>query len=494
MSRVLYGPVGDQKRIIPAPFMTISKTYQKSGNGDIIGKLYTLTLTGTIVSYMGSPYSDGTFYEGGDYPDDEVLTSDQKLGAIFRKQEALRDLFSTEGLLFEAQSDVTFAPIRCYPRINEITFAEGVWYDRCEYTIVLEADELYPMQEDSFDEYISSATESWTIDTSEEAETLADTRTYTMSHEVSAVGKRVYSTDGDGEIIKEPWQYAQDYVLARLGFDSVMALSSGVNNLPSYYNGWNHVRSENIDKAGGGFSVTENWLLASGSAIEDFTIQQTNELESPYPRVSINGNVRGFEDRSTTMGLESSKWDNVQPKFNIASGLAFTRAQAYSGLSLNAVPLNTTIGRNPLQGTIDYTFEYDARPNNLIANAKSENIVISDNIGGELFASVFVLGRTAGPVLQDLGTQQANTRSLNIEIVVDPPTYSDSPDQTEMTSVLVGQKPSNDANFSTNLNTLIAAATPSATVTNGGPFQSQPQESWDIKTGRYSYNIEWTYE
>lgn len=486
MSRVMY----DGKRIIPAPFVSINKTYQRSGNGDIIGKTYTIDVIGTIVAYMGSPDSNGDFHTGGGYPADESIDNDSRLSAIQRKQEALRELFSDEGRHFEVQALDGSNSVKCNPRVVDINFPDGLWYDKCEYTITLECDELYPEQEDVFTEYIESASEEWTISTNEQPETINSSRTYALTHTVSAVGKKFYTSTGDGSIEKQAWVQARDFVLSRLGFDSEIALSSGVNNLPSYYSGWNHVRNETPDIQGGGFSVTETWLLASGSAIEDFTIQQSDELEAPYTRVTINGNVTGLESRDSNMGILTTKWDNAHTKFIQASGWAFSRAQTYTGLNLNVTPLSFVVGRNPFQGTIDYSFEYDTRPVNLIENAKTESITISDNFDGELFASVFVLGRVDGPVLQDLSTKPANTRSLSIEIVVDPPTYPANPSVADMTDALINQKPRLDANFSTSLNNLITAAKPSADTV----YQSQPQESWDIKTGRYSYNVEWTYE
>ena len=495
-SRVLYGPVGDQSRLIPAPLITISKAYQRTGSGEVIGKTYTITVTGTIVAYMGSPLSDGTFYKLGGYPANEDIDAEDRLRAVMRKQQALRELFQLHGGQFEVYSGSGFSTLRCYPRIVSIEFPEDIWYERSNYTITMECDEIYGIGDsDEFSEYIESATEEWSIDTNEDPQAVGASTTFTLTHNISAVGKTFY--DITGAQPREAWQYAEQYVLARLGFDAYMAMSSGVNDLPSYYHGWNHLRSNQVDKKGGGFSVSESWLLASGVAIEDFTITTTSDIEAPHQRVSIQGNVTGFEERQAVGGKEmkltTTKWANAQTKFAWASGVAYTRAKEYSGLTnLNVKPLTLTVGRNPLRGTIDYTIDYDTRPLQLIEGAKSEVLSINDNIGGELFASVFVLGRTAGPVLQDLGTKPANTRDLNIEIVVDPPTIVDRTSAT-MREIINDKKPSQDAQFSTNLTNIIEAANPSylgATTI----FQDQPQETWNPLEGRYTYTTRWTYE
>ena len=495
----MYGDGATFNRLIPAPLVTINKTYQRSSNGDIIGRLYTITVTGTMVAYMGSPMSDGTWHTSGGYPANESIAAEARLAAIQRKQEAIRKLFSNQGWKFEIQSGNGAQPVTFYPRIQSIDFPEDIWFERSNYTIVMEADDLdglYDENGDGFDAIIESANEEWTIDTNEEPQDLGAPTSYTLTHSVSAVGKKHIDVTTGAQPL-EAWEQAQKFVLSRLGFNQVMAMSSGVNDLPSYYNGWNHRRSNQVDKQGGGYSVTESWLMASGVALEDFTITTTNDVESAYDRVSIQGTVTGFEDRSTVGGEEmrliTTKWDNAQTKFTMASGIAYLRAQQYSGLTnLNVAPITLTVGRNPFRGTIDYTIDYDTRPLKLIEGAKSEVVSIGDNIGGELFASVFVLGRTNGPVLQDLNTKPSNTRTLTIELVVAPPSYTDRT-ITTMKQLMVDKKPSNDATFSTNLSNLVTAADPSShgftTV-----FQDQPQENWDFLTGRYTYQTTWTYE
>lgn len=490
MSKVSY----NNQRLIPAPFVNITKNYSKTNNGDIIGKVYNITINGTIMAYMGSPTSSGTFWTQAGYPDNEVVGANSRLSAIQRKQEAIRELFSIEGQQFEIQALDGSLPVKCNPRIVDINFPNDLWFDKCAYTITLECDELYggaKAQEDTFDEYISNATEEWTIDTNEDqVEFLNGNKTYALSHTVSAVGKKFYDETGNQPFL--PWQYARNYVLDRLGFDSTIMLSSGVNNLPSYYNGWNHVRNESLDEAGGGFSVTERWLVASGSAIEDFTIQTTTSLDTPFTRVSLNGNIRGFEYIDDSMNIVSTKYDNALTKYTQVSNLAYIRAQQYSGLSLNITPLSNNLGKNPLQGTIDYSFEYDNRPMNLISGSRIESISIEDNVGGEMFASVFVLGRTRGPVLQGLGSKQANVRRLSLELFIDPPTFTSNSIST-MRDIMINQKPSNNPIYSGSIANLIYAVDPA----NNGfstSYNSQPVESWEPRTGHYTLNREFTYE
>jgi len=502
MSRVLYGPDSEQKRLIPAPFVNINKTYQKSGNGEIIGRLYTITLTGTIVAHMGSPHlneqlnsirsSDGNWWATTGYPDDEVIASDARLNAIMRKQQAIRNLFSNEGQILEIQSADGSQSFRCNPRLVSIEFPEDLWYERSNYVITLECDDILGLEDSNdFDQYISDATESWDINTNEEYENFTNP-TYNLSHTVSAVGKRFYDTDGSRP--KEPWEYARDFVLSKIGIDSDVILSTDINNLPSYYNGWNHTRTEQRDEQGGSFAVTENWLLASGSAIEDFNVNYTHSSDTVYDRVTIQGSVRGFEERDSNMAVTTDKWTNAQDKFIWASGIAYTRAKEYSGLNtLNIGPLSMLVGRNPYQGTIEYTFDYDTRPMNLIEGARSEVISVNDNMDGELFASVFVLGRTDGPVLQDLGTKPANTRTLNIEIVVDPPRNEDR-ELSTMRTLLISEKPSNADPFRISLERLIEAVDPSEIDPGVISYQDQSQESWEVKEGRYTYTTTWTYE
>lgn len=487
MSYVMY----NSQRLIPAPFVSVQKEYQRSQDGTPIGSVFRLNVRGTVIAYMGSPKVDGSFWSQPGYPPDETIPDSSRLKAIIRKQEAIRELFSNDGYLFEIQSADGSQPMKCNPRVISIDFAEGLWYDRIDYTIVLECDILYvngqPLGEDQFSSFISDFSEGWAFETDETPEGLNLPRTYRVSHTVSAVGKRFI--DDSGTLVKPAWQHARDYVLPRLGFNPTMALSSGINNLPSYYGGYNHVRNSTQDELAGTFSVTENWILASGKAIEEFEVSTKVEQGVGLTGVSINGTITGLEERNSDMQLLTTKYTNANSKFTSISSSLLTRAQNYAGITLNPVPLSKTIGRNEINGIISYSYEYNNRPTNLFSGTILENISLAEKFPGDVFAVIPVIGRAEGPVLQSLSTFTERTVSLNIELAVPPVSLGSTVES--MRSALYNNPRVMQPNV---FNMLFEAARPSQNYTNQKiEFVNPPVENWDATSGRYNYSVEFVF-
>ena len=149
--------------LVPAPMVTISREYDRTGDGAIIGVRYPITLNGTLVAHMGSPDYSGDFSFGvtANKPeewnkDDSSNVSQEKwmYRAIQNKQMALRKLFShhNEGGEFEFQA-LDDAGFKCNPRILNIAFAqEPAQANIMTYTIQLEADEIQgPAEADGTD-------------------------------------------------------------------------------------------------------------------------------------------------------------------------------------------------------------------------------------------------------------------------------------------------------------------------------------------------------
>ena len=476
-------------RLIPAPFCSISKNFIRSQNGEIIGSTFSISIDGKLCADNGSPMSSGTFWNQPGYPPSESVSANSRLTSLLRKEEAVRQLFNADGGAFIIQGADGGTPLSCFPRvIGPIQFNEGQWVNTVDYSIQLEADRVYPMQEDvglsGF--LIQDAGEVWEITTDDGTpEGINLPRTYRMSHSVNAVGKRSY--DSNGNLIQEPWKNARDFVIPRLGFSSQFVTSSGVRDLPSYYGGYNHVRVENIDRQGGGYSVNETWILASGTALEDFTVETSQSIDDGLVSVNVQGSINGLEIRDpVTMSLTTTKYSNANDKFAQVSGIILTRAQNYTGLTLNIIPTQQTVGRNPITGSITYAYTYNNRPSNLITGSRSEVISINDNFHNNLIAEVPVLGRVLGPVLQNLNTTQPLTRELTIECVMPRPSFG-SGTLSDLQSAFFGQRPNSQVSG------IINACDPA----NQGYTQvyiGTNSEGWEPNNGRYHRVISWTFE
>jgi len=469
----------DSKKIIPAPLVEINRQLQKAGDGSDLNPIYTLQVQGELIAWKGSPSSSGTFWTGSDYPPDEVIPDISRLKAILLKQEALKDLFCAEGKWFEIQPYDGSAPLKCKPRNISIQFPAGIWHSRCPYTITLETDEMYingvPSCDSLYSIKISAANETWAIEFNEQSESPELIHTFRLTHSLTATGKRFF--DDTGNLIKPAWQQARDWVLPRLGIDGGRITASGVLNLPSYYQGFNHARSENVDANGGNYSVTESWILASGNALEDFTVESNNSIQDGLVRVSLNGAVNGLETRNLNFQITEAKYTNAINKYDVIKNQLLSRAQSYSGVTLNPQSTALRVGRNITAGIITYSVEYDNRPTNYIANALTEQITIIDNNPNDVFASIAILGILAGPILQPINTVTAKQRQLNVSAIM--PVSGISSDL----ATAFNQKP--------NIDNIILAATGTLTFTQ--IFKDQDTESFEPKTGSFSHNLSWTF-
>jgi hypothetical protein len=462
----------DGKKLIPLTYAGYTKEYRRSGDGTKIGQIYNIVLRGTIVAYKGSPDSGGNFWIAGGYPPDEVIVYDERLKAIQRKQEAIRCLFSTDGLLLEVTPWDGSLPFKCNPRVKSIEFSEGLWVETSQYTINLEADFIYnnilPNCPPDLTPHIDDATEEWQMEAAEHIDT------YRLSHTVSAKGKKFY--DETGTLIAEAWQEASGWVLPRLGIDLNRARGQGTHNLSSAYNGYNYTRSQTIDELAGTFQVTETWLVASGVAIEDFTVESRTSANEDLTIVTINGTVTGLESRNNTTWTQ-----RIQEKYSAASGYfasivepnLLSRAQTYSGLSMNPAVLEKSIGRNPTTGVITYNYTYNNRPANSVAGSLSDSIEIVDDLQSDVFAVIGVIGRTTGPVLQDLSAKTEKKRTLNIEAKMPAKKYGGSASSEPDVSSIINT-------YTPNFSYLLMIA--------------QNEKVWNPITGHFRRTIGWVYE
>jgi len=468
-TQVLY----DGKRIIPALRLEYSRTYNQLQNGEIIGQTYNIGFSSTICADRGSPSSNGTFHTANDYPSDESITSSNRLSSILAKQQALRQLFNQDniGKKFHLIPENSGHPIWFYPATIEISFAEGPWFNTSDYTVSMTADRIYPNVDTSGNYNVDTASESWSIEPNEQTLAFNVPFTYRVSHSLSARGKKIF-VDGSGNT---PYLEAKSWVSSRTGIDNSILV--GINNI-SGLGAYNHILTENIDETDGNYSINESWLFASGNVIEDYSVSSRADLDG-LTAVSIEGNIQGLESRTLT-NISGYKWSHASGYFNSIQNDLLNRAQTVSNITVNPRPVSYTIGRNPLQGTISYNYEYNNRPSSYISGSLTERIAVSYNNQSRKHAQVPVIGRAKGPVLQNLGTSDATTKGLSIDFNLGP----------SLSGALTA------AQFEFPYSLISGIVDMLDPINNGATksFNSQPQQNWEPMTGQASYNIEWTYE
>ena len=554
--------------IRPTPFVQISSNTLKNKTGNF-GVTYSITLTGTLLPDEGSPLAldpqtdapyaylspgsvsasnkltgpygvfDSTPISAQSRPPRQQVKN-RAASALISKQRALRALFAQDGQRIEMTDifDQVGATVYCNPRVQSISFTEGNYVNKCEYTIVLEADvllrgtgpesyidaegtlagsgtietttELADFLADSGTAFLESFDENWGLEVDDQqGQSVESPRSYRISHSINATGKTFYKEDGT--LSKPAWQQARDFVLRKISnqpsgnYPNVAGIiGSGTVNLINAYRGYNHVRTEQINESAGTYSVTENWLLSSGLANENYSMSTSTSNTDPFVNVSIDGTIVGMSEltpsgfgNSVTMSA-SGAYKNALRKYNEISnsgrfGISsdiFKRANNLVAVQLNSQPVSISLGTNQYNGQITYSLGFNNRPTNIISGVIAESIQVDDTYPGDIFAVIPVLGRKTGPVLQYIGGRTEYSRNVSINLTMD---YTKIPYGSGRNTLLL-KKPSLVEPTSSQIANLLRELSPQGEHGVRKYFVSPPSESWNPKEGTYSFNISFTYE
>jgi hypothetical protein len=385
MSIISYG----DKAIIPAPFVNITREIVRNEAGQVIRRVYNITVKGKMLYYKGSPNAQGIFWQAGGEPP---------------------DLVEEENWSVEAIDDRNWA--------------------------------------------------------------------YRVTHNVVSQQKDLYDATGNIPTGNHGWERARTIVLAQIGIDFTKAWATGVLNLTNWQ-AYNYMRQQQIDESQGRFAVSETWILLdtdNGSippARDEYTVV-ARESSDHIVRVNIEGSVQGFETRNNaTWELIQSRWDAANAYFNnYVYSEIFNRATNISNITLNPIPLNVQINRDTVNGKITYTAEYDNRALPQVVGAIEETIQITEQGGEMVFAEIPIIGRAAGPVLQNIGTIKKKVRSISIEATM--------PAQT-MTNTTVTQP--NTDNIVDNLKPLASIV-----------LIDENSIVWIPKRGKYTRTVRYVYQ
>ncbi len=469
----------------PVPFMRLGRSANKTGSGEIIGFTWSVSLSGDLVAS----------------PSGSIVNIDAQ-------QDALMSGLAEQGKLFYVACDGNTI-LSVYPKIDSVNFEQGTWVNRSPYTVEMEFDTLPSGQVD----YISDYSEDWSFEFVDEktayewtlpgGSTDALPHQARITHSVSATGKRVFDSGG---LIREPYQYARRFVTSRLGLDNEYVSNSGVINLlPANFNAYNHFRTVNANESAGSYSVNENWILISnptglaGRATEDFTISVRTQQDSPIRTVSIEGSIQGLESRSYgsvpgDFTVTERKYDAAEDYWVIVKDRLLGRCNLILDTvstvrDLNIRPISTSVGHNPYNGTISYSYEFNDRPSNCLTDAIFESITVNDNNPADVFATIFVLGRANGPVLQNLNTKTLGTRSVQIEATYEPP--SGCPTSTGGIDTWLSYQVKSPGQ--TDAEDIINAFEDHLEASYDQVFRSEDSQSWTPKDGRFSRSVTWSY-
>jgi len=229
--------------LTPAPFVNITKEFDKQGDGEILGTRYSITLQGTLVADRGSPTHQGLFLNTAadsihDIDGDGIAGAESSnlwYYSIQQKQKALMNLTSKlyEGSLLEVDPPTGLGHdgFKAYVKLESIDLpAHAPGNPRIsEYTINLSADVMLgPAGNQTTDKdnwpaagkwLVSAASETWGIEETDRSvfhrglingkdfvinpvaagaqkgAVISANKTYLLTRNISATGKNEFNSD-----------------------------------------------------------------------------------------------------------------------------------------------------------------------------------------------------------------------------------------------------------------------------------------------------------
>lgn len=372
------------KRIIPAPFVNVSKQINFTDDGQPISASYNLTLEGTILPNRGSPTSFNWHQAEGDPDDESHATDDARHNSILAKQELIKEAFNTPGQQFSYRP-VVGESFKCFPSLQSIDFEPGNWTTLCRYRINLAAPTLNRFgTNESEGDFIadasglnlSSVSDDFTI------QELESNGVFSVSRTTSATSRIAWTTNTSGVPSNvdglDAWQQAKKWVTSRVANYPLVSVSgdtrffvpSGIPNLDSITDPsgtgrfYNFLEEESINKFAGSYSLTQRYTYSPVDYVENRTVQTSivpTQVGGEYPTpsiiaISIQGSISGLEIYDETN--PSGQILAARNRFNdLVSGFSFGGPLAAQyGLNGNFITRNYQ--EDETNGTISYSFEF----------------------------------------------------------------------------------------------------------------------------------------
>ena len=365
-------------RFNPAPLMSYSQEPLTNDAGERLADSVTLSFTGTLLNL------------------DNVSSGDASAMIVLR--DALIAALSGNGSEFQllhhlGSTAPQGTPIisGIYPKVEGLTFDEGIWVDQIPYSFDLTYDTNYV----SGTVPIATYAESWDFQEDE------STRAIRISHSVSAKGINTTISGGASDAL----QNAKTWVLARMGVNTIPA------GLPGYAESgitgntvWEKYRTEAASVTDGTYDAKEDMVMASSSGyVHNWTAQMQTNAEG-ITVVTLNGNIEGMGRWETSIDNAVSGWNsNVQPSLASVANSVYTEMSGTATLNTNKVN-SLSITRDTFNGRVGYSTSYDDNPQQLPSGISEFNITKQIKLPIRKKATFEIPSRIAGSIVHDIGT------------------------------------------------------------------------------------------
>lgn len=277
------------------------------------------------------------------------------------------------------------------------------------------------------------------------------------------------------------------------GNSSIVADQADLAN----YGEYNKIRTSSCDLTAGSYSLTTTFFLSRQNSTIEINANY-NKDENGDASISVDGNIQGL----STLSATSVKHDKIiqarltyqdvagdlkssSKIFQFAQDIYNRYQQDKVGVTLRETPLNYSFGENKNTGTITFNVSYKVYPSafitllNGITGALVANASITDsNRNGtgydtDSIVIIPIIGRTSGPIIQDMSTTKERTRGLTIDVTLEP-RYRTIVNNTVR-------------------NEVIAAINDYKPVGYQDLYVNDFNESWDWINGKYNVSLNWTY-
>lgn len=374
--------------IVPAPFVQIDKIYNiEQSSHTLLSSEYDITLTGAIV-------------ESGNMMTD-----------ILAGQAYIKNTFGLNRKALVITDPSFNGSVTYYPDVLNISFDPGPWVKICRYTIKLRAPA--PDDEQGGDKLLNRS-ESWSI-------TEQPNGVKAIQHNVNAVGISTLGTSG--YLNAKAWASTKKTTISSTGgivwgqTDWTPGSGLVLSSLSATSGYWNYGYAENFNINENAWGFSENFIYyptTSGyRAREEYTVQvQEDGSAFGQSLITVNGTVFGFG--ATETPESGTRLNNAKAYFDVIKPFLYQRAESYktTGTVVNPSPMTKTATYDYTNGTINYGWAFRTGYGPLVSGAVEESLEINDEGQADVFASIPVPGRAAGPVIQYMYTRSSPKRTV----------------------------------------------------------------------------------